>query len=102
MSFEYHEARPLLICTKANISIQGSSSHYCSPRAYLDNIQEYDNVEIALFEKSGDWIQPRDCDLLENFKGLTELIENYEEGHTAVGYHIPINLVNDLVTYLNK
>jgi hypothetical protein len=102
MAFEYHEVRPLTICAKADISIQGSNTHYCSPRTYLENIQEYSTVEIALFDKSGKWIQPRECALLQDFKGLSELIESYEKGYTAVGYNIPINLVNDLVTYLNQ
>lgn len=102
MAFEYHEVRPLTICAKADISIQGSNTHYCSPRTYLENIQEYSTVEIALFDKSGNWIQPRECALLQDFKGLSELIKSYEKGYTAVGYNIPINLVNDLVTYLNQ
>lgn len=102
MAFEYHKPRPLTICAKADISIQGSNTHYCSPRTYLENIQEYATVEIALFEKSGAWIQPRESALLQDFKGLSELIENYEEDNSAVGCNVPINLVNDLVTYLNQ
>ena len=102
MTFEYHDSRPLIKCAKADISIQASNTHYCSPRTYLENIQEYNDVEIALFDKEGDWIQPRECALLEDFKGLSELIESYEEGAFAVGCNVPINLVNDLVTYLNQ
>ena len=97
----HHEPRPLTKCLKADISIQGSSTHYCTPREYLTNIQDYQAVEIALFDKNNEWINPHESIILTDFPQLKELLENYEDGDCPVGYYVPIQVVNNLVDYLN-
>lgn len=97
----YFEPRPLTKCLKADISIQASSTHYCTPRSYLPNIQDYQEVEIALFNKDGDWINPSTSPTMEDFPQLQELLYNYESGECPVGAYVSINIVNALVDYLN-
>ena len=92
--------RPLIKLNKLDISVQASKYHYCTPREDFDDINEYAEVEIALFNKDGGWAQPRTEPLLADFNQLTELIEHYETGDTAVGYYVPIELVNNLIEYL--
>lgn len=97
----HHEPRPIVKCLKADISIQASSSCYCNPRADLPNIEDYHEVEIALFTKDGDWIDPSDSLIMEDFPQLQELLESYESGECPVGAYVPIQIVNSLVDYLN-
>lgn len=92
--------RPLMKLNKLDISVQASKYHYCTPREDFDDINEYAEVEIALFNKDGDWVQPRTEPLLADFNQLAELIEHYETGGTAVGAYVPIELVNNLIEYL--
>ena len=97
----YFEPRPLTECLKADISIQGSATHYCYPRTNLPNIQDYQEVEIAMFTKDGEWIDPSKSPVMENFPQLQELLEDYESGECPVGAYVPIEIVNALVDYLN-
>ena len=90
--------RPLIKLNKLDISVQASKYHYCTPREDFDDINEYAKVEIALFNKDGGWVQPRTEPLLADFNQLAELIEQYETGDTAVGYYVPIELVNKVFT----
>lgn len=92
--------RPLMKLNKLDISIQASSFHYCTPREDLPELDAYTEVEIALFNKDGRWVQPRTEPLLADFPELAELCEQYEEGDTAVGYYVPMGLVNKLIKYL--
>ncbi len=98
----YFETRPFIKCLKANISIQASSTHYSTPRSYLPNIQDYQEVEIALFDKDDEWINPHESDILSEFPALQELLNHYENDTCPVGAYVPINIVNALVDYLNE
>lgn len=93
--------RPLMKLNKLDISVQASSFHYCIPSKDFPELDAYTAVEIALFDKDGNWIQPRTEPLLADFPELTELCEQYEEGNRAVGYYVPMKLVNQLIKYLN-
>ena len=92
--------RPLMKLNKLDLSIQASSYHYCTPRKDLPELDAYTAVEIALFTKDGNWVQPRTEPILADFPELTELCEYFEEGDTAVGAYVPIELVNKLIEYL--
>jgi len=98
----YSKPRPLTKCLRADISIQGSEFNYSTPREYLNNIQDYKEVEIVLFSKEGKWLHPDDDSVFKKFSQLEELVSSYENGPAAVGGYIPIDLVNDLVDYLNQ
>ena len=91
---------PLIKLTKFNISIQASKHHYCTPRKDLDDMNDYTHVEIALFTKNNDWINPHTSPLLIDFPRLEELLANYENSNTtSVGYNIPADLVHELVQF---
>ena len=97
-----HNLRPLRKLNKANISIQGSEHHYSIPRAYLDNLEDYKALEIALFTKDNKWIDPHKSTIMESYPDLQELLEHYEEGTNPVGYYVPLHLVMSLIKWLNK
>ena len=96
----YKEPRPIIVCKNYDISIQGSATHYSEPRAYLENIGDYVSVEVALFSKNGEWLNPKDDALFIGFTGLEELQELYEEGRTAVGGYVPLALLESLLLFL--
>lgn len=83
------------------VSIQASSNHYCTPRHTLKNLNEYEDMEIAIFEKDK-WIQPHTDLRFKNFNRLDELLNTYEAGDVAVGGYVPINLIQDLCDYLEN
>jgi hypothetical protein len=83
------------------ISVQASVNHYCTPRKTLP-LEEYSSFEIALFDKSDDWINPHSDYRLKEFPRLEELLENYEDANVPVGGHIDKDLIEDLYTYLNE
>lgn len=93
--------RPQVIAGDYKISIQGSSSNYSNPRQYLENIEDYIQVEIAIF-KGKVWVQPREDELIKNFSRYDELIDVYEYGCTAVGAYVDYKLVKELITYLKE
>ena len=97
----YFEPRPLTKCLKADISIQGGPTFYCTPRTNLPNIQDYQEVEIAMFTKDGKWIDPSNSPVMTDFPQLQELLEHYEPGECPVGAYVPIEIVNALVNYLD-
>ena len=83
----------------ANVSIQASSGHYCTPR---EDEAEWTHKEIAIFSKDGDWLNT-DSPELADFLQLTELTDFYEQGSGAnVGAYVPIQLINDLIHYLSR
>lgn len=83
------------------ISIQASDSHYCTPRRTLENLEEYDTMEIAIFQ-NGEWVQPRNDEKFQQFPRYEELVDHYEEGDCAVGGFVPVDLIQDLYDYLSK
>jgi len=94
--------RPLNELKKANISIQGSEYHYSTPRIYLDNIADYEALEIALFTKNNVWINPRTSLVMKPYPKLSKLLEYYEKESDPVGCQVPTDLVLDLVKWLDK
>jgi hypothetical protein len=46
-----------------SLSVQASRRHYCHPRVDYDDISQYMSVEVALFDKDGAFIAPRDIGL---------------------------------------
>ena len=96
------KSRPLVVLQKADISIQGSSAHYSKPRVYLEDVEQYEAVEIALFNKDGSWINPHDSSILDAFPRLEELQEMYENNDVPVGCYIPLELVKDLISFLEE
>ena len=86
---------------KYKMSIQGSTSAYCSPRKTLP-IEYYDRMELALFNKKG-WLHITRSSVLRAFPRYSELLESAEGVNSAapVFAYVPLDLINDLYVYLN-
>lgn len=83
------------------LSIQGSSGHYCDPRETL-HVEYYNEMEIAIFDKEGEWVKPSD-EVLKGFDRYNELIERADgsESCTVYGY-VKVELINALYLYLKE
>jgi hypothetical protein len=76
------------------LSVQGSTSHYSSPREVLP-VEEYLSMEVAIL-RNGKMVHPsevlKDCP--------PELVENWEVGGNPVGGYIPIARIQRLYELL--
>ena len=82
------------------MSIQASEYHYCEPRLTLEDLSNYEEMELALF-KNGEWVQPREDEKIKSFPRYAELEERYEKGNVAVAGYVPVDLLQDLYDYLS-
>jgi len=99
----YQEQNPLVKTKLLDLSIQASEGHYSLPRENLGSSRKhYTHFELALFTKDGAWINPHSSSLLKNFKELPELLANYEEGTSPVGFTIPKKLIETLLIFCRK
>lgn len=83
------------------MSVQGSTTHYCSPRI-TEAIENYNCMELALFNKKG-WLHITRSSVLRNFPRYNELLERADGVNSSApvfGY-VPMDLLNDLYVYLN-
>lgn len=83
------------------MSIQGSTGHYCTPRTTLP-VEDYDRMELALFNRKG-WLHITRSSVLKEFPRYDELLERADGVNSAApvfGY-VPVDLLNDLYVYLN-
>lgn len=94
--------RPIIETPKYDLSVQASKYHYCTPREDLKDINSYITVEVALFNKTGNWVQPREEEILQQFPEITDLLEHWEDCDTNFIGQVPIKLVNRFITYLNN
>jgi len=86
---------------KYKMSIQGSTGHYCSPRVTLP-IEDYDSMELALFNKNG-WFHITRSSVLRAFPRYNELLERADgiNSPAPVFGYVSVDLINDLYVYLN-
>ena len=87
------------------ISIQGSQSHYCSPRINLENLTNYDSLEIAILELYDDekyFVNIREDDRFKDF----EWADRFEPGSNPVAGYVPIleveKIMIDVMSAANK
>ena len=86
---------------KYKMSVQGSTTHYCSPRTTLP-VEDYALMELALFNKRG-WLHIKRSKTLKAFPRYNELLERADGVNSSApvfGY-VPVDLLNDLYIYLN-
>lgn len=79
------------------VSIQASSTHYCTPRKTLPNASDYTAFEIAIFE-DGDWISPLEDDRFSEIRHLIQ--DNYETGTCPVGAYISDDVVQKICDFI--
>lgn len=65
----------LVLGNGIEVSIQGSKFNYSEPRADLDHLSEYEQVELAAFWPSGKWMLPG--------KGLPDNLDMFETGMSS-------------------
>lgn len=89
-------------CGKYRMSVQGSTGHCCSPRMTLP-INEYREMELALFNKKG-WFCITKSKKLKAFPRYNELLEkaNNINDIRPIFIYVPVDLLNDLYIYLSK
>ena len=93
-----------LKCGRYWVSIQGSSGHYCTPRETV-SADQYSSMEIAIFSnrnKTGNFLNMNRSLLLRLFPRYSELT-SYADGPqpTVFGY-VPVDLIQDLITYMEN
>ena len=81
------------------LSIQGSFSHYCSPRKSI-RIDKYETMEIALFTKEGNWVNYTQLKAFPKYKELLKYADGLGE-ITVYGY-VPVTLIEELYLFLKK
>lgn len=97
----FRENRPTIKAGDYELSIQGSKFHYSTPKTYLDNIQEYEKVEL-LISKDGEWVIPKEDEVIKKFPRYKELKKRYKNRFSVVGAYLSITLVNELIEYLKE
>lgn len=79
------------------LSIQGSCSHYCTPRKNL-SIEDYSHLELAIFyNETNNWSSVFNIDF-NDFKRIDELRE-CGDGDMVCAY-VPVDLIEDFYQYL--
>jgi hypothetical protein len=83
------------------MSVQGSTTHYCSPRT-TEAIEDYSCMELALFNKKG-WLHINRSSVIKSFPRYNELLERADSVNSSapVFAYVPMDLLNDLYVYLN-
>jgi hypothetical protein len=104
-NYELHKEFRILKSIEAGnytLSIQGSTSHYCTPRT-TELVKYYHTMEIAIFGKRG-WLHINRSKVFKGFKRYHEFIEFADCLNckaTVFGY-VPVELINDLYLYLKN
>ena len=85
------------------LSIQGSNTHYCTPRHSLP-VDIYSSMELAIINKKGSMVSINRSNLIRKFSRYSELVERADSLNskaTVYGY-VPVDLLNDLYCFLNN
>ncbi|HUU87871.1 MAG TPA: hypothetical protein VMX17_08970 [Candidatus Glassbacteria bacterium] len=87
------------------VSIQGSKFHYCSPRIDLENLADYDSLEIAILQNNGE--EKRFINIHEDEKfSKFEWAVMFEEGSNPVAGYVPISeierIMKDIISLTNQ
>lgn len=84
------------------LSIQGSNTHYCTPRQSLP-VDIYSSMELAIINKKGEMVSINRSKLIRNFSRYNELVDRADSLNskaTVYGY-VSVDLLNDLYCFLN-
>jgi hypothetical protein len=85
------------------LSIQGSNTHYCTPRQTLP-VDMYSSMELAIINKTGSMVSINRSKLFRKFIRYTELIECADSlnSKATVYAYVSVDLLNDLYCFLNE
>ena len=84
------------------VSIQASTTHYCSPKVDALELCEYDSVEMAMWgtkdQRGTLWLLPGDIS-----DALKDLDERWDQaGNTIVGSFVPHESVQRIIDELRR
>ena len=81
-SYECRENAPRVVCADGfNMSVQVSSSHYCTPR--VNDAVEYDSVEIGFPSEREELLMP--------------FVEQEEHPTDTVYGYVPVSIVDEVI-----
>ncbi len=104
-SFGYGMFRPTVYAGRYRLSVQGSGTHYSSPRELYPSATQYVKMEVAIFGPHNEWVKLRDLPITDDLR--QRLSERWDSGETPVGGYVPVTLIQELVdvlcaAYLNE
>ena len=84
------------------LSIQGSNTHYCTPKQSLP-VDIYSSMELAIINKKGSMVSINRSKLIRKFSRYAELVERAEGLNSKVTFYgfVSVDLLNDLYCFLN-
>lgn len=93
---EYFRLYEGIVIGEYTLSIQGSKSHYCSPRSTIP-VESYNQLEIAFWKDGREFIDASESNELKDFPRLDELMDRFNGG--VYGY-VDVDLIQDLYLYI--
>lgn len=84
---------------KYYLSVQASEGHYCIPRKNLNNIFNYEALEIAILNEDGTWCNLEHDDFFDEWKERENFLDSYDG---MVGAYVPIGLLQSLCDYIES
>lgn len=88
-----------MLIGKYHISIQANEFAYCTPRETLDDIYEYIDMEFAILDESGEFVDIFDDSFFKDWKHLNEIKDRYDG---QVGAYIEIDIIQSLCDYIDN
>lgn len=80
------------------LSIQASEHHYSYPKETLNNLFDYEDMEIAIF-KNNEFVNIEEDSFFNRWKDREEFLKSYDG---MVGVYTPIKIIQSLYDYLEK
>ncbi|MGV2640177.1 hypothetical protein GNF86_01810 [Clostridium perfringens] len=80
------------------LSIQASEHHYSYPKETLNNLFDYEDMEVAIF-KNNEFVNIEEDSFFNGWKDREEFLKSYDG---MVGAYTPIKIIQSLYDYLEK
>ena len=81
-----------------NISIQGSTAHYCEPQEFFNDSFKYKTMEVAVI-KNNQFVDIEKDNFFNEWKDKEKFLEHYD---TQVAGCIPIKIIQSLCDYVEE
>ena len=80
------------------LSIQASEHHYSYPKETLNNLFDYEDMEVAIF-KNNEFVNIEEDSFFNEWEYKEEFLKSYDG---MVGAYMPIEIIQSLYNYLEK
>lgn len=81
------------------LSVQASEKHYCIPRKTLSDVFEYENMEVAVLTKSGEWCDIEHDSFFNDWEFRDVFLCEYDG---MVAGYVPIIIIQSLCDYIEN